>query len=128
MSCAIFVRCYYFQIALRAALFAGFHFCLVYLMVLFLFFFCNYLHKIIFPKVVKLYLFTALPVVSGETSDKTWNKDSQKICFFKVFRCLYKYGLNLQRVPLDVSINWRYLYQDAGKIYSEKLKMRSYRK
>ena len=48
-------------------------------------FFCNYLHKIIFPKVVKLYLFTALPVVWGETSDKTWNKDSQKICFFKDF-------------------------------------------
>ena len=23
----------------------------------------------------------------------------------------------LQRVPLDVSINWCYLYQDAGKTY-----------
>ena len=52
----------------------------------------------------------------------------KKYVFLKFFRCLYKYGLNLQRVPLDVSINWRYLYQDAGKIYSEKLKMRSYRK
>ena len=28
--------------------------------------------------------------------------------------CLHKYGQNLQRVPLDVSINWRYLHQDAG--------------
>ena len=25
----------------------------------------------------------------------------------------------LQRVPLDVSINWRYLHQDAGKTYSK---------
>ena len=35
---------------------------------------------------------------------------------------------NLQRVPLGVSINWRYLHQDAGKTYSEILKMISYRK
>ena len=34
----------------------------------------------------------------------------------------------LQRVPLDVSINRRYLHQDAGKTYSEISKMRSYRK
>ena len=32
----------------------------------------------------------------------------------------------IQTVPLDVSINWRYLHQDAGKIYSEISKMRSY--
>ena len=32
----------------------------------------------------------------------------------------------LQRVPLDVSIHWRYLHQDAGKTYSEISKMRSY--
>ena len=32
----------------------------------------------------------------------------------------------LQRVPLDVSIYWRYLHQDAGKTYSEISKMRSY--
>ena len=32
----------------------------------------------------------------------------------------------LQRVPLDVSIHWLYLYQDAGKTYSETSKMRSY--
>ena len=32
----------------------------------------------------------------------------------------------LQRVSLDVSINWRYLRQDAGKTYSEISKMRSY--
>ena len=32
----------------------------------------------------------------------------------------------LQRVPLDVSIHWRYLHQDAGKMYSEISKMRSY--
>ena len=31
----------------------------------------------------------------------------------------------IQTVPLDVSINWRYLHQDAGKIYSEISKMRS---
>ena len=31
-----------------------------------------------------------------------------------------------QRVPLDVSINWRYFHQDAGKTYSEISKMRSY--
>ena len=27
----------------------------------------------------------------------------------------------LQRVLLDVSINWHYLHQDAGKTYSERL-------
>ena len=32
----------------------------------------------------------------------------------------------LQRVPLDVSINWCYLHQDAGKTYSEISNMRSY--
>ena len=32
----------------------------------------------------------------------------------------------LQRVPLDVPIHWHYLYQDAGKTYSEISKMRSY--
>ena len=32
----------------------------------------------------------------------------------------------LQRFQLDVSINWRYLHQDAGKIYSWISKMRSY--
>ena len=34
----------------------------------------------------------------------------------------------LERVPLDVSINWRYLHQDAEKTYSEISKMRSYEK
>ena len=33
---------------------------------------------------------------------------------------------NLQRVQLDVSINWHYLYQDVRKICSEISKMRSY--
>ena len=33
---------------------------------------------------------------------------------------------NLQRVSLDVSINWRYLHQDTGKTYSEISNMRSY--
>ena len=33
---------------------------------------------------------------------------------------------HLQRVLLDVSINWRYLHQDAGKTYSEISNMRSY--
>ena len=32
----------------------------------------------------------------------------------------------LQRVPFDVSLNWRYLHQDAGKTYSEISKRRSY--
>ena len=32
----------------------------------------------------------------------------------------------LQRVSLDVSINWRYVHQDARNTYSEVLKMRSY--
>ena len=32
----------------------------------------------------------------------------------------------LQRVPLDVSIHWRYLHQDARKTCSEISKMRSY--
>ena len=32
----------------------------------------------------------------------------------------------LQRVPLDVFINWRYLHQDAGKTYPEISDMRSY--
>ena len=31
---------------------------------------------------------------------------------------------NLQRVPWNVPINWRYLHQDAGKTYSEISKMR----
>ena len=33
---------------------------------------------------------------------------------------------NSQKVPLDVSINLRYLHQEAGKTYSEISKMRSY--
>ena len=33
---------------------------------------------------------------------------------------------NLQRVPLDISIHWRYLHQDTAKTYSEMSKMRSY--
>ena len=36
---------------------------------------------------------------------------------------LVKYS---QRVALDVSINWRYLHQDAGQTYSEISNMRSY--
>ena len=32
----------------------------------------------------------------------------------------------LQRVPLDIFINWRYLNQDAGRTYSEISNMRSY--
>ena len=32
----------------------------------------------------------------------------------------------LQRVPLDVSTDWRYLHQDVGKTYSEMSKMISY--
>ena len=32
----------------------------------------------------------------------------------------------LQRVPLDVSLNWHYVHQVAGKTYSEILKMRYY--
>ena len=36
--------------------------------------------------------------------------------FLDTYINLVKY---LQRVPLDVSINWCYLYQDAGKTYSE---------
>ena len=31
-----------------------------------------------------------------------------------------------QRVPLDVSTDWRYLHQDVGKTYSEMSKMISY--
>ena len=33
---------------------------------------------------------------------------------------------SLQRVPLDVSTDWRYLHQDVGKTYSEMSKMISY--
>ena len=33
---------------------------------------------------------------------------------------------NLQRVPLNVSLHWRYLQQDTEKTYSEISKMRSY--
>ena len=43
--------------------------------------------------------------------------------FLDTYINLVKY---LQRVPLDVSINWRYLHQDAGKTYSEISDMRSY--
>ena len=35
---------------------------------------------------------------------------------------------NSQRLPLDISIYWCYLHQDAGKNYSKISKMRSYRK
>ena len=66
--------------------------------------------------VVKLQLFIVLPVVWREISDQTRNKDSLKLMFLLYFLDTYinlvKY---LQRVPLDVSINWRYLYLDAGK-------------
>ena len=43
--------------------------------------------------------------------------------FLDTYINLVKY---LQRVLLDVSTNWRYLRQDAGKTYSEISKMRSY--
>ena len=43
--------------------------------------------------------------------------------FLDTYIILVKY---LQRVPLDVSINWHYLHQDAGKTYSEISKMRPY--
>ena len=45
--------------------------------------------------------------------------------FLDTYRNLVKY---LQRVSLDVSICWRYLYQDVGKTYLEIeiTKMRSY--
>ena len=45
------------------------------------------------------------------------------IVFLDTYINLVKY---LQSVPLDVSINWCYLHQDAGKSYLEKSKMRSY--
>ena len=37
--------------------------------------------------------------------------------FLDTYMNLVKY---LQRVPVDVSINWRYLRQDIEKTYSEK--------
>ena len=43
--------------------------------------------------------------------------------FLETYKNLVKY---LQRVSLDVSINWRYLHQDAGKTYSEISNMRPY--
>ena len=43
--------------------------------------------------------------------------------FLDTYLNLVKY---LQRVPWDVSINWHYLHQDAGKTYSEIPNMRSY--
>ena len=45
--------------------------------------------------------------------------------FLDTYKNLVKY---LQRVSLDVSFNWRYLYQDVGKTYLEIeiTKMRSY--
>ena len=43
--------------------------------------------------------------------------------FLGTYINLVKY---LQRVPLDVFINWRYLHRYAGKTYSEILNMRSY--
>ena len=42
--------------------------------------------------------------------------------FLDPFINMVKY---LQIVPLDVSINWCYLHQDAGKTYSEISKIRS---
>ena len=46
LSCAIFVRYHYFHMALRGTFSAGWYFCCVYLMVLFLFYFiASYMHK-----------------------------------------------------------------------------------
>ena len=45
------------------------------------------------------------------------------IIFSDTYLKMVKY---LQRVPLDVSISWCYLHQDARKTYSEISKMRSY--
>ena len=45
------------------------------------------------------------------------------IVFSDIYVNIVKY---LQRVSLDVSINWRYLRRDAGETYSEISKMRSY--
>ena len=66
----------------------------------------------VYLMVVKL-----LPVLWRETSGKKWNKNSLK---------MYQRVKYLQRVPLDVSINWWYLHEDAGKTYSEISNMRSY--
>ena len=44
--------------------------------------------------------------------------------FLDIYINLVKY---FQRVSLDVSINWRYLHQDAGKTYSKISNMRSCR-
>ena len=43
--------------------------------------------------------------------------------FLDTYKNLVKH---LQRVSLDVSINWCYLRQDAGKTYAEISNMRSY--
>ena len=43
------------------------------------------------------------------------------LVFLHIYINMTKY---LQRVPLDVSLNWRYVHQVAGKTYSEILKMR----
>ena len=43
--------------------------------------------------------------------------------FLDTYINLVKY---LQKVPLDVSINWCYLHQDAEKTYSEISNMRLY--
>ena len=45
------------------------------------------------------------------------------IIFLDTYINVIKY---LERFPLDVSINWHHLHQDAGKTYSEISKMRSY--
>ena len=46
---------------------------------------------------------------------------------FIIFSDTYlKMAKYLQRVPLDVSISWYYLYQDARKTYSEISNMRSF--
>ena len=66
----------------------------------------------VYLMVVKL-----LPVLRRETSGKKWNNNSLK---------MYQRVKYLQRVPLDVSINWWYLHEDAGKNYSEISNMRSY--
>ena len=47
------------------------------------------------------------------------------LCFLGNYINLAKY---LQRVSLEVSVNWHFLHQDAEKIYTEISNMRSYGK
>ena len=93
--CAIFVRHHYFQMALKGTIFVG---CIWWL--------SNWANYLQFYQKFEERLVKKCNI----------NININILVILDTYINLVKY---LQKVPLDVSINWCYLHQHAGKTYSE---------